>query len=171
MNLSAQPDAYGSLEFRAMRLDDIPAICEIEQEAFSTPWTSAAFHNELTNNQFARYMVMEFAGEVVGYGGMWIIMDEAHITNVAVREDFRGKKLGERLMRELQQTASFLGAIRMTLEVRPSNVIAQGLYEKLGFYSVGIRRGYYTDNQEDAMIMWVDLPKYMHSSNEITGEL
>jgi ribosomal-protein-alanine N-acetyltransferase len=153
-----------------MRLDDIPAICKIEQEAFATPWTTAAFYNELTNNQFARYMVMDLDGEIIGYGGMWIIMDEAHITNVAVREDFRGKKLGERLMREMQDTAGFMGAARMTLEVRPSNYVAQGLYEKLGFYSVGIRRGYYTDNQEDAMIMWVDLPKYNHGSYEVPGE-
>lgn len=171
MSLSEQTDTLGPLEFRSMRMEDIPAICEIEQEAFTTPWTSAAFHNELTTNQFARYMVMECAEEVIGYGGMWIIIDEAHITNIAVREKFRGKKLGERLLREMQQTAGFFGAVRMTLEVRPSNRVAQGLYEKLGFYGVGVRRGYYTDNREDAIIMWADLPEYQIPPKSNTGEL
>lgn len=164
-------EAIERLEFRSMQMEDIPAICEIEQEAFTTPWTAGAFQNELTNNQFARYMVMECDGEVAGYGGMWLIMEEAHVTNVAVRKQYRGKKLGERLMRELQNTASFFGAVRMTLEVRPSNHIAIHLYEKLGFYSVGLRKGYYTDNREDAMIMWADLPKYNHNLNELTGDL
>ncbi|WP_426449823.1 ribosomal protein S18-alanine N-acetyltransferase [Paenibacillus sp. S-38] len=148
-----------SYRFRPMEAEHIPVICEIEQESFTTPWTAGAFHNELTNNQFARYLVLEVEGEIGGYGGMWLIMEEAHVTNVAVRAKFRGRKLGELLVREMQRTASLYGAIRMTLEVRPSNHVALGLYEKLGFRSVGVRRGYYTDNQEDAVIMWADLPK------------
>lgn len=163
-------DSANVIQFRPMQMGDIPAICEIEQEAFTTPWTAGAFQNELTSNQFARYLVMEYDGHIAGYGGMWLIMEEAHITNVAVRQQYRGKKLGERLMRELQRTASLYGAVRMTLEVRASNYIAQNLYEKLGFYSVGVRRGYYTDNREDAIIMWVDLPKYYQTSNQPTGE-
>lgn len=164
MEQYAQPQSESSLVFRAMRLDDIPHVCDIEQEAFTTPWTAGAFHNELTNNQFAQYMIMEYSGEVAGYAGMWLIMDEAHVTNIAVRERYRGRKLGERLLRELMQTAGFMGAVRMTLEVRASNLIAQQLYEKLNFRSVGVRRGYYTDNQEDAIIMWADLPKYRKES-------
>jgi ribosomal-protein-alanine N-acetyltransferase len=156
----AQLNEEQHLRFRAMRLQDIPQICRIEIDAFPTPWTEAAFHNELTNNQFAQYMVMEYDGHIIGYGGMWIIMEEAHVTNIAVLSSFRGRKLGERLVSELQRTASFLGAERMTLEVRVSNQIARNLYEKLGFYSVGRRRGYYSDNGEDALIMWADLPKY-----------
>ena len=140
-----------------MRLSDIEEICRIEKEAFPTPWTSGAFYNELTNNQFAKYIVMEVDGNIAGYGGMWVIGDEAHVTNIAVRAEYRGRKLGERLVRELQRTAFLFGAQRMTLEVRVSNHIARRLYEKLGFYSVGLRRGYYTDNGEDAVIMWVDL--------------
>lgn len=148
-----------SLEFRSMTLNDIKTVCKIEEEAFPTPWTEGAFRNELTNNHFAHYMIMECDGEVAGYAGMWLIMDEAHITNIAVRAEYRGRKLGERLVRELKQTAAFLGASRMTLEVRVSNRIARNLYEKLGFRSVGLRRGYYTDNGEDALIMWVDLDR------------
>jgi ribosomal-protein-alanine N-acetyltransferase len=149
-----------SLEFRSMRLEDIPLICAIELEAFATPWTAEAFHNELVNNHFARYMVMELAGEIVGYGGMWLIVDEAHITNIAISYPYRGRKYGERLLIELKKLAAFMGAIRMTLEVRVSNIIAQRLYGKLGFYPVGTRRGYYSDNNEDAIIMWADLPDY-----------
>lgn len=147
-------------EFRSMWVTDIPAICAIELEAFATPWTAEAFHNELINNHFAKYMVMELAGEVVGYGGMWLIVDEAHVTNIAIAAPYRGRKWGERLMVELQRTAAFMGAVRMTLEVRVSNLIAQRLYGKLGFYPVGSRRGYYSDNNEDAIIMWADLSKY-----------
>lgn len=154
-----QPHAIeNSLVFRSMTMEDIPFICEIEQEAFTTPWTRGAFENELTNNQFAHYMIMDIDGEVAGYGGMWLIMEEAHVTNIAVKHTYRGRKLGERLLRELMKTSAFLGAIRITLEVRASNYVAQNLYEKLGFRSVGVRRGYYTDNREDAVVMWADLP-------------
>ncbi|GIP39985.1 ribosomal-protein-alanine acetyltransferase [Paenibacillus sp. J31TS4] len=146
-----------SLEFRAMRVDDIEAICAIEKEAFLTPWTPGAFYNELTNNHFAKYMVMERRGEVAGYGGMWLIMDEAHVTNIAVDHRYRGQGLGERLVTEMMRTARFLGAVRMTLEVRASNFVAQKLYRKLGFAEAGVRKGYYTDNQEDAYIMWAEL--------------
>ncbi|WP_438444689.1 ribosomal protein S18-alanine N-acetyltransferase [Gorillibacterium sp. sgz5001074] len=143
--------------FRPMRVDDIETICEIEVEAFPTPWTAGAFHNELTNNHFAHYLVMEMERRIAGYAGMWIIMDEAHITNIAVRSPFRGRGWGERLLTELRANAKKLGARRMTLEVRVTNRVAQNLYEKMGFRSVGVRKGYYTDNNEDALIMWTDI--------------
>lgn len=145
------------LVFRMMTLDDVKTIVAIEQESFTSPWTEEAFVNELTNNHFARYMVMDYEGEVIGYGGMWTIMDEAHVTNVAVREPYRGLGLGKKLMIELQRTAVMFGAKRMTLEVRVSNTVAQGLYSQLGFEPSGIRPGYYSDNMEDALIMWAEL--------------
>jgi ribosomal-protein-alanine N-acetyltransferase len=145
------------LVYRAMTLADIPTIVEMEQEAFTTPWSPEAFTNELLNNMFARYMVMELEGEIIGYGGMWVIMDEAHVTNIAVRADYRGQGLGKCLLHELQRTAVFFGAVKMTLEVRVSNEIAQGLYRKFGFEPAGIRPGYYSDNNEDALIMWAEL--------------
>ncbi|MEO3945573.1 ribosomal protein S18-alanine N-acetyltransferase [Gorillibacterium sp. CAU 1737] len=144
-----------------MKLDDIDAICAIEKEAFTTPWSAGAFYNELTNNHFAHYMVMDAGLTVAGYAGMWLIMDEAHITNIAVKKEFRGMKLGERLMSELMKTASFMGASRITLEVRVTNEIAQNLYRKMGFEAAGVRKGYYTDNQEDALIMWANLEPYV----------
>jgi len=145
------------LVFRSMTLSDVPGILAIEQEAFTSPWTAEAFFNELTNNHFARYLIMELNGEIIGYGGMWTIMDEAHVTNIAVRADYRGRGFGRKLLAELQRTAVFFGAARMTLEVRVSNVVAQRLYRKFGFEPSGIRPGYYSDNQEDALIMWAEL--------------
>ncbi|WP_274361862.1 ribosomal protein S18-alanine N-acetyltransferase [Paenibacillus thermotolerans] len=146
------------VSFRMMRLEDVPQICEIEIESFTSPWSESAFVNELTQNHFAQYIVMEHEGRIIGYGGMWIIIDEAHITNIAVRTAYRGKKLGERLLAELAVKAYRLGAARMTLEVRVSNIVAQRLYAKFGFRGVGVRKGYYSDNGEDALIMWADLP-------------
>lgn len=145
------------LSYRSMTIADIPAVVEIEREAFTSPWSPDAFTNELLNNLFARYTVMEIDGEIAGYGGMWIIMDEAHVTNIAVRADFRGRGLGNRLLLDLQRTAVSYGSAKMTLEVRVSNEVAQRLYRKFGFEPAGIRPGYYSDNQEDALIMWAEL--------------
>ncbi|MFF2483349.1 ribosomal protein S18-alanine N-acetyltransferase [Paenibacillus sp. NPDC058071] len=148
-----------SVHFRIMTLDDIDRIVELEREAFATPWTEEAFRNELLNNMFARYIVMEQDDRIIGYGGMWIIIDEAHVTNIAVSEDRRGLGLGEKLLRELQRRAVYYGANKMTLEVRVSNEIAQRLYRKFGFEESGIRPAYYSDNQEDALIMWAELSR------------
>lgn len=147
------------ITIRSMKLEDIATICEIEIEAFATPWSEAAFYNELVSNHFAHYIVLQHTGtdEIIGYGGMWVVMDEAHVTNVAIREHWRGRKLGELLMRELQRMALERGADKMTLEVRVTNEIAQNLYRKLGFVPSGIRPRYYSDNDEDALIMWATL--------------
>ncbi|QSF45862.1 MULTISPECIES: ribosomal protein S18-alanine N-acetyltransferase [Paenibacillus] len=146
--------------FRLMKLEDIPEILVIEREAFTMPWTEEAFRNELTHNHFAKYMVMELAGHIIGYAGMWAIVDEAHVTNIALLEAYRGRKWGDRLLEELMKTASFLGMKSITLEVRVSNEVAQNLYRKKGFRPAGTRKGYYSDNREDALIMWADLPEY-----------
>jgi len=143
---------------RAMGPEDVPTVARIEKESFTLPWSAEAFRTELAHNRFARYSVLEQDGQIIGYCGMWVIADEAHVTNIAVREPFRGRGLGERLMRRLMEEARSLGARRMTLEVRVSNTRAQRLYRKLGFVSCGVRPGYYTDNMEDALIMWADLP-------------
>src|SRR5690606_8437097 len=119
--------------FRMMKFEDIPEVSAIEIEAFQTPWSEQAFISELTQNHFAQYIVMEYEGRLIGYGGMWIIIDEAHVTNIAITGDFRGRRLGERLLAELGARALRLGAQKMTLEVRPSNLIARRLYEKFGF--------------------------------------
>jgi ribosomal-protein-alanine N-acetyltransferase len=156
----------GPLEYRKMMLEDLDRVMEIEAVSFSLPWSREAYEAELTKNHFAKYLVASLGGLVVGYAGMWVILDEAHITNIAIDPAFRGQKLGYGLMREMMAWSMAHGAERMTLEVRVSNLPAQKLYEKLGFQSHGIRKGYYTDNNEDALIMWVELPRIADSGME-----
>lgn len=145
-----------ALNIRAMELADIDAVLAVEEASFITPWSRSAFVAEIEDNDLACYLVVEAEGQVVGYAGMWVILDEAHVTNVALLPAFRGRSLGARLMDALCLLAKALGAVRMTLEVRPSNQAAQRLYGKLGFVAKGVRPGYYTDTKEDAVIMWRD---------------
>lgn len=159
------------LSFRMMTIEDIPDVMVVEQDAFTLPWTEEAFHNELKMNHFARYMVMEYEGKTIGYAGMWTIVDEAHITNIALLSAYRGRKWGELLLSELMKTAAFLGMERITLEVRVSNEVARRLYTKKGFKPAGIRKGYYSDNGEDALIMWADLPTYREDGGEEGSEV
>ncbi|WP_027087637.1 ribosomal protein S18-alanine N-acetyltransferase [Cohnella panacarvi] len=161
----------GELVFRSMTLSDVGTIARIERESFTAPWSEEAFRNELMNNLFAKYMVMERDGSILGYGGMWMIVDEAHVTNIAVRETYRGQGLGKRLLQELMRTAQWLGAVRMTLEVRVTNEIAKSLYERMGFVASGIRPNYYSDNMEDALIMWAELaPEGANEETAFTAE-
>jgi len=145
------------VSFRQMTLNDIEDVIKIEHVSFTMPWSREAFYNEIAHNNYAKYIVMEYENKVIGYCGMWLVIDESHITNVAVLPQFRGKKLGEALLRKAIETAKEHGAKVMTLEVRISNHVAQSLYRKLGFRNGGIRKQYYTDNKEDALVMWVSL--------------
>ena len=138
---------------RLMRLKDVDAVAGIEEKTFARPWSRESFRQELTRNAVARYLVAEENGEILGYAGAWVILDESHITNIAVREDARGRGIGKRLTEELLQILSNLGACYATLEVRVSNLRAQNLYKSLGFVSVGKRKRYYEDNNEDALLM------------------
>ncbi|WP_019413617.1 ribosomal protein S18-alanine N-acetyltransferase [Paenisporosarcina sp. TG20] len=145
-----------SITYRKMTVADIDGVLKVEKEAFSLPWTRDAFLQEMTTNLHAYYVVAENSfGEIIGFCGMWLVMDECHITNVAVTEQARGNKIGEGLMREAIRVSKEHEVVLMTLEVRVSNTIAQNLYRKLDFKNGGIRKGYYTDNLEDALVMWV----------------
>jgi [ribosomal protein S18]-alanine N-acetyltransferase len=146
-----------SVAFRKMKVGDLHKILEIESKSFATPWTYDAFYNELHTNQFAHYVVAEVDDEIIGYCGLWVIIDEGHITNIAILPEYRGKGLGEKLLVAVMDTAKSLGAETLTLEVRVSNNVAKGLYRKLGFQDGGIRKSYYTDNFEDALVMWVNM--------------
>ena len=145
------------MDIRFMTIDDLDAVMEIEHESFTIPWSREAFINEIQQNHLSTYIVMEDDQRVVGYCGVWLVVDEAHITNVAVLPSYRGLGLGEGLMRKIMDIAKEVGARVMTLEVRVSNQAAQHLYRKLGFQDGGIRKRYYSDNQEDALVMWVNL--------------
>jgi [ribosomal protein S18]-alanine N-acetyltransferase len=141
---------------RRMALADIDAVLEIEQNAFAMPWSRRAFEYELTENHCARYLVADAAGTVAGYVGAHMILDEGHITNVAVDAAFRRRGIGRGLMLALMQYAANLGVDYMTLEVRKGNLAAQALYTSLGFVRVALRKKYYEDNGEDAFLMACD---------------
>lgn len=146
-----------NITFRLAAVDDIRNLHHIESRSFSSPWPEGAFYNDIAHNRFASYVFIEVDGIQAGYCGVWIILDEAHVTNIAILPEFRGRKLGEKLLCKMMNLAKEAGAKTMTLEVRVSNHVAKSLYKKLGFQEGGIRRGYYTDNKEDAQVMWVNL--------------
>lgn len=141
---------------RRMTLADVDGVHAIEEATFPRPWTREDFVKEMTRNACARYLVAEQAGEIVGFAGAWIVLDEAHITNIAVARARRGQGVGKALTRGLLQYAANLGVVYATLEVRRSNGVAQGLYKGLGFVYVGLRKRYYEDNGEDAFIFCCD---------------
>ncbi|WP_017754987.1 ribosomal protein S18-alanine N-acetyltransferase [Calidifontibacillus oryziterrae] len=145
------------VQFRLMALEDVEQVYEVETSAFSMPWSKEAFFNELTNNKFAKYIVMVLDSKIIGYCGLWIILDEVHITNIAVLPECRGKKLGDALLKQVIEFCRAVGAKTMSLEVRISNHVAQNLYKKYGFKEGGIRKSYYVDNNEDAIVMWVNI--------------
>ncbi|WP_425803648.1 ribosomal protein S18-alanine N-acetyltransferase [Desulfitobacterium sp. Sab5] len=140
-----------------MKEDDLEAIMKIEHASFPTPWSQRSFESELRDNEYARYFCLLDQNKVIGYMGIWFILEEGHITNVAIAPEHRGRRLGEFMMRTIMRQMLSEGMERMTLEVRESNLSAQRLYERLGFVMAGRRKGYYSDNQEDALIMWVEL--------------
>ena len=139
-----------------MRVEDIDAVQEVERASFPVPWPANAFRHELTQNKNAHYVVAKEGDHIVAYAGLWLSLDEAHITTFAVLPEYRRRKIGERMLVSLFERAEKLGAEWLTLEVRASNLAAQRLYEKYGFRPAGIRRRYYSDNNEDAIIMWTE---------------
>ena len=140
---------------RRMTMADVDGVAAVEAATFPTPWSRDAFASEM-NNVAARYLVAEKDGVIIGYAGAWIIIDESHITNIAVLKEYRGQGIGRALTAGLMQYLSNLGAAYATLEVRKSNAVAQNLYVSLGFIKLGVRKRYYEDNGEDALIMVCD---------------
>lgn len=143
------------MRIERMQRGDVPRIMEIERQCFASPWHESAYLAELANRS-AYYIVARVGDELVGYSGMWVIMDEAHITTIGVDPRYRGRKIGEQILVAILEEAQRRGARRATLEVRESNTVAQNLYHKYGFVPAAIRRGYYSDNGENAVVMWVD---------------
>ena len=155
----------GDVLIRRMTAEDVKQVHAIETATFPKPWSEQDFMREVTTNHCARYMVVETKGKVVAFAGAWLILDEGHITNIAVREDLRGKGLGRLLTEGLKQYAANLGVIYMTLEVRRSNTVAQNMYHKLGFIDVGYRKRYY-ENSEDALVMALEHMPEAHPEND-----
>jgi len=150
------PGSDAEVRIAAMGLRDIPQVAGIERQSYPAPWSARAFVTEITENVCACYLVARVGATVVGYAGIWVLLDEAHVTNIAVHPAWRRRGIATRLLLELIWRARVRGASRMTLEVRPSNEAALQLYERFGFEARGRRRGYYTDTREDALIMWKD---------------
>ncbi|EME75351.1 ribosomal protein S18-alanine N-acetyltransferase [Bacillus sonorensis] len=142
---------------RDMSPKDVDQVYEIEKLSFSSPWKKESFYQELHHNIYAHYLVLEVDENIIGYCGIWIVLDDAQITNIAVLPGYRGRHFGEALLREAMELCRRKKAAQLSLEVRVSNHIAQSLYQKLGFQPGGIRKHYYTDNGEDALLMWVRL--------------
>ncbi len=141
---------------RPAKISDVDAIYNIEIQTFSDAWTRESFVTEIEDNDVARYYVAELDGNVVAYIGYWQILDQAHITNVAVLSDYRGRGIAKKLLEKLFDEAKKENTLSYTLECRVSNTVAISLYESVGFKSWGIRPKYYLDNNEDAVIMWLE---------------
>lgn len=144
------------LTIEAMGLDDLAEVQAIEQASFTTPWPPHAYRSEIESNRLATYVVVRIEGHVVAYAGMWLLVDEAHVTTFAVHPGWRRRRIGERLLLALLDLAADRHAREATLEVRLSNLAARRLYEKYGFRPVGLRPRYYSDDNEDALIMTTD---------------
>ncbi len=139
---------------RQAKGEDARQIAEVEKACFSTPWSYESLKHDITENKLALYMAAEYGGKICGYAGLWKIIDEGHITNVAVSPEYRRKHIARSLLEALMAEAAKQGIERFTLEVRTENEAAKKLYAGLGFLEAGIRKGYYEDNGEDALIMW-----------------
>jgi ribosomal-protein-alanine N-acetyltransferase len=139
-----------------MDFADIPAVHAIERASFAVPWPDDAYRNELATNRLASYVVARADDAIVGFAGLWVMVDEAHVTTFAVDPRWRRRGVGERLLLALLDISVARRAREATLEVRLSNMPARRLYEKYGFRPVGIRPRYYSDNGEDALIMTTD---------------
>lgn len=147
------------IEVIPMKNSHIDEVLAIEEDCFSIPWTRKDFEREINENKLAIYVVALKDKKIAGYAGMWHVVNEGHITNVAVCENFRGQGIGTAIIKKLFEIAQEKEMIGITLEVKISNLTAQKLYTKYGFRPEGIRKKYYEDTGEDAVIMW----KYFES--------
>lgn len=169
-----------TLALRYMRLADVPQVVTIDRVAFSTPWSARSYAYEVSESNYSYMVVLEHSQEqpltgwkrlirgfnghnhhqrhtIISYGGLWHIMDEAHISTIATHPDWRGQGYGELVLAAMIQRAQMLNACYIVLEVRVSNLTAQNLYHKYGFEIVDTKRRYYRDNDEDAYDMRLNL--------------
>lgn len=192
-----------SFSIERMKLEDVPEVHSADRQCFSTPWPAEAYRREITNPNGNLYIVLRRIGDeqpirehkqpflssllpflreshrtsanpVIGYAGLWIVADEAHITTIGVVPRARGRKLGELLLATLIEYAIDHGAHWVTLETRVSNKVAQSLYQKYTFKESGYRRRYYSDDGEDAMVMWtdrIDTPEFENKFRELKARL
>ena len=176
-----------------MSLGDIPTVVLLEKQIFPTPWSAEAFRQELTYHPSATYLVLRYTDQaallerfprrpwsgpedpgLLGYGGLWQVVEQSHISTLAVRRSWRGRGLGELIFASLIEHAIAAQSMELTLEVRVSNLTAQNLYTKYGLQVAGRRRRYYPDNHEDAWIMCsppLQSATYRAAFSDLTGHL
>lgn len=143
-----------------MTQEHIQDVLQIEEACFAIPWTKQDFEREMKENKLAIYIIAVLDGKIVGYAGMWHVVTEGHITNIAVLQEYRRQGIGNALLEQIIHIAEQKEMIGITLEVRISNIAAQKLYIKYGFRPEGFRKNYYQDTKEDAVIMWKYFPNY-----------
>jgi ribosomal-protein-alanine N-acetyltransferase len=139
---------------RSADKNDVKPLADMDKICFNLPWSEKSFFEEIIRNKIARYVIAEVAGKVVGYAGIWMVLDEGHITNVAVHPEFRRQGIAKAMFASLFEISQSAGIKVYTLEVRASDESAISLYRYLGFIEYGIRKNYYHDNNEDAVLMW-----------------
>lgn len=145
------------IKIKPMQKSQIEDVLKIEEQAYGDHhWSKDSFYGELSNNLAHYYSAFDLEGNLLGYAGSWLVIDEAHITTIAVKRELQRKKIGEALLNKIISDCYKNEIKYITLEVRASNSAAIGLYEKYGFKSLGTRKGYYQNNNEDALIMWTE---------------
>ena len=169
-SLGTKEPGPAELEIGRMRRRHLRGIMAIERQVYPRPWSPSLFIAEMSDPSNRSYIVARIGRDVVGYAGMICYGDEAHVTTIAVDPVHQRRKIGTRLLSELIETAIEMGARAVSLEVRVSNWGAQRLYTRFGFRPVGVRKGYYQETGEDALVMWahdVDRPEYGERLREI----
>jgi len=152
-----------TVRIEPMRRKHLKSVLRIEQQVYPRPWSAALFHSELALRSTRSYFVAKIGRRLVGYAGIMVTLDESHVTTIAVDPARHREKIGTRLMLQLARESIAMGATALTLEVRVSNKGAQDLYRRFGFGPVGVRKGYYQETNEDALVMWahqIDEPAY-----------
>ena len=151
-----QPPTKPEITISKLDISHLNAVHAIEKLSFNSPWSEDAYRVELGKNPLAHYYGCFNGNQLLGFIGLWLILDEGHICNVAVHPNWRGQGLGELLLRHILAACQSMGGKSITLEVRESNAAALALYSKLGFYEAGRRPNYYSDTGETALILWLD---------------
>lgn len=146
-------DCFTGVIIRPMETDDLEKILTIEKQSFTDPWTYDIFYNELNQNKYAKYFLLEKDKETIGYLGLWYKKTSFHITNIAILDKFRRKGYGGKLLKFVDKIAKIYKIKKISLEVRKSNYIAQSMYKKYGYKSKRLSKNYYKEEREDALVM------------------
>ena len=173
--MAALPEpAVPTVHILPMRRRHVRQVLRIEQQVYPRPWSASLFHSELALRSTRAYYIARIGRELVGYAGLMMTVDDGHVTTIAVDPEWHRHKIGTRLLLVLSREAIARGAASLTLEVRMSNRGAQELYRQFGFAPVGVRKNYYQEVNEDALVMWaheVDRPEYTALLDSIEREL